>query len=675
VAYAVLLASSYLILQRLFAHPYFSGRLGSLAVLLGFSLCVAYIAVVTVRWIDIWTDLGRFVTPPLRPGFESLLYGNPSALAAAVILLWLASAAHLGFGTRTSIAVLAVLGGITGLAVFLTGSRGAWAGLAIAALLVGPAWLLTGDHRRAIADMFRTRAARYAGAVAVVVAVVLTAIFFPSLMSRLASGAADLRSALAIAAWRMFQEDPVTGVGPGMYVVERARNTQPPELDYYVAHAHNLFVQALAEYGIVGIVATVVAVAIVGRLVYRGIKSADPLDRRLGWAALAGLAYLAGHQLFDFYANMPAIAFVLALSVARLDAQVARPTEQPVTPLPDRRTGRPLVRPAPRLAMAAILVGATMATVWSARTEASALIARDATNAANRGDWSIALDRARAAAESEPEMPPYLFTLGLAAANAGGNEEARDAFQRSAEMDDYPTSWLNVASLEMGLGESTASRRALEAAMRLGRTQPQVAIGAATLYAELGDTDKTTSAVADALTAAPGLVGDPYWSSSAALEAAWSSAIPMAIGRLPKGVAYLLALEAGQLDVARQIVASLPDSQQEAYAAVIGAWTGDIQAFQAVYAWAAANPLDGNIVATCYRVASHAVDDLGLDPASWSCDGAGYAYEPFLVRVGEAPISREWLPGPNATWHFQGVYERFVPFDELVPGLPHLRAR
>jgi tetratricopeptide (TPR) repeat protein len=473
----------------------------------------------------------------------------------------------------------------------------------------------------------------------------------------------------------MFEEDPVTGVGPGMYVVERARNTQPPELDYFVAHAHNLYVQTLAEYGLVGIVAAVVVTAIVGRLVYRGIKSADPVDRRLGWAALAGLAYLAGHQLFDFYANMPAIGFALALSVARLDAQVGRPTERPVSPLPNPPTRGPKLRSAPQLAMIAILVGATIATVWLARTEAAALIARDATNAANRGDWSIALDRARAAVESEPDMPPYLFTLGLAAAKVGEVEEARDAFRRSAEMDDYPTSWLNVASLEISLGDPIAARRALEAAMRLGRTQPQVAVGAATIYAELGNTDETASAVADALTTAPGLASDPYWSSGAALEAAWSSAIPMAIGRLPEGVAYQLALEAGQLDVARQVVASLPGSQQEPFLAVIEAWTGDIQAFQSVYAWAAANPLNGNIVASCYRVASHALDDLGLDPTTWSCDGAGYAYEPFLVRVGDAPTSREWLPGPNATWHFQGVYERFVPFDELVPGLPHLRAR
>ena len=52
-AYAVLLASCYLILQRLLAHPFFAPRLGSLAVLLGFSLCIAYIVVVLIPVLSV----------------------------------------------------------------------------------------------------------------------------------------------------------------------------------------------------------------------------------------------------------------------------------------------------------------------------------------------------------------------------------------------------------------------------------------------------------------------------------------------------------------------------------------------------------------------------------------------------------------------------------------------
>lgn len=670
-AYAVLLGSAYLILQRLFAHPYFAGRLGSLAVLLGFSLSTAYIAVVVLRWIDIWSALGRFVTPPLRPDYEGLLYGNPSALAAAVIPLWLASAAHLGFSTRRRTAIVVALGGLTAIAVVLSGSRGAWAGLAIAGAVVIPAWLLDGDHRRAVAAAVRLRRVRLAAGVSLAAAAAAAILLLPALMSRLGEPASDLRSSLVAVAWRMFLEDPATGVGPGMYVVDRARLTQPAEVDYYVAHAHNIFAQTLAEFGLVGVVAAIVIAATVGRLVYRGIRSDDPLVRRLGWASLAGLAYLAAHQLFDFYANMPAIGLALALSVARLDAQVMGPSQNHTTAAPVAR-GRWMAPP--WVPITPILIATAIALVPLARLESVALTAREATNAANAGDWPTALARARSTVDAEPDMPPYLFTLGLAAANAGRIEEARDALRRSAEIDDYPTSWLNVARLEATLGDAQSARDALARAMRLGDRQPQVAVGAASIYAELGDRRDAASAVADALVNAPGLAGDPFWTSNPELQAAWGTGLALALERLPGEQAYELGLEAGQPDVARRIVQALPEPARSTSATVVEAWTGDAAAFERLRARTTASPFDGHLVALCHRVASRATDELELDATTWTCGRAGYAYSPIVVRVGDPPTSREWLPGPNATWHFQGAYERFVPFDELVPGLPHLRA-
>lgn len=667
--YAVLLAGAYLILQRLFAHAYFAARLGSLAVLLCLSLSVIYIVVVVLTWVDMWSYLGRYITPPLRPDYEALTYGNPSAIAAAVILLWLASAAHLGFGTGRSRAIVLVLGALTAAVVFLSGSRGAWAGLAIAGAIVVPAWMLVGANRRAILDLVRSRSVRIGAGVALLGGVVLAVAFLPTILSRLAEPASDLRSSLGAAAWRMFLEHPATGVGPGMFVVERASHALPTEIDYYVAHAHDIFVQTVAELGIVGVIAGLVVAVNVGLLIRRGIRSDDPLRRRLGWAALAGVLYLMAHQLFDFYANMPAIGFFLALSVARLDALTTRQT----TPAPGSagsRTRWPAW--APGVAMVAILVGSGLATAWLGRTESLALAARDATTAANEGDWPVAMARAQAAVDGDPDMPPYLFTLGLAAANSGDLDLARDAFARTAALDNYPTSWLNLAGIETALGHDEAAATALENAMRLGRIQPQVAVGAASLYVVLGDDDAAASAASDALADAPGLAGDPYWMSSPGLTAAWKRGLQQALERIGPEQAYELALEAGQPKVAERIVSALPEPTRVNLQLVIDAWDGDAAAFQAVRARAAASPLDALAVSLCVRVAFHAQDALGLDPTTWNCDRVGYAYSPILYRVGPPPTSREFIPGPNATWHFQGAYERFVPFNELIPGLPSI---
>lgn len=66
-AYAVLLVASYLILHRLFAHPWFGHRIGSLTVVLSLVTSLGYLAAVISDWIRFWSLLGRFAIPPLRP--------------------------------------------------------------------------------------------------------------------------------------------------------------------------------------------------------------------------------------------------------------------------------------------------------------------------------------------------------------------------------------------------------------------------------------------------------------------------------------------------------------------------------------------------------------------------------------------------------------------------------
>ncbi len=248
------------------------------------------------------------------------------------------------------------------------------------------------------------------------------------------------------------------------------------------------------------------------RLVWLGIRSNDALAQRLGWTSLVAIVYLAVHQLVDFYPNMAAIGFLFALLIARLDALT--PAEPPWSGVL-LTAARPVM--GGKAAVAVLAVATVVSFGWLLRSERAALDGQQATDAANDGDWAGALVAARRAVAADPDMPPYLFTQGLSAAHEGQLEEALAAMRRAAEIDDFPTAWLDVAQLELERGDDDAARDALGRAMRIGFQNPQVAYGAMTIYEALGDREAAVSAAADALVAAPGLASDPSWSSTADL--------------------------------------------------------------------------------------------------------------------------------------------------------------
>ena len=593
----------------------------------------------------------------------------PGTFATVVILLWLASIAHLGLATVRARLVIGVLGLLVAFVVVVSGARGAWLGIAAAAVVGAVVWLLAPERRAALSSSLRNRRVQ-AGLVVVVAGLaVVGVVLFPAIARRLFAPAADVREAFFNSALRMFQDDPLTGQGLGMWVVERARYTLPTEQDWYIPHAHNLYLQTVAELGIVGVAAGLIVVVSLARLVWLGIRSNDPLAQRLGWTSLVATVYLAVHQLVDFYPNMAAIGFLFALLIARLDALTSAEPPWSGAILP---AARPLL--GGRAAVALLVVATVASAGWLLRSERAALDGQQATDAANDSDWAGALAAARRAAAADPDMPPYLFTQGLAAAHEGELEEARDALRRSAEIDDFPTAWLDVAQLELELGNEAAARDAIDRALRIGFQNPQVAYGAMTIYEALGDRDAAISAAADALVAAPGLASDPDWASNEVLADILAKALPVAYDRALPEAGYKIALEAGETDTAGSIVDRIAESEREMPALAVAAWSGNQKAFDAIHARAVANPLDATAVPLCNRLAGRSREPNWGGSTTWSCDKTWLGNEP-VIRVAAPPSDRVTLPGPDAPWHHQYVYRRLTPDDELVPLLPHLEQR
>lgn len=681
VAYAVLLAGGYLLLQRLFAHPFFGPRLGALTALLCAGFSAIYIGAVVNAWVTLWLQLGRFVTPPLRPFPAFLVYGNPNPIATVVVLLWVASVVHIGMATSRARLAVAMLSVLSGVAVLLSGSRGSWVSFAGAALVVSLLWLASAWRRGAIrmsalreaASLLRSPLAKVAAVALVAAVAVLLFVLSPGLIRRVTENATDTRLVFLNASLRMFETSPLTGVGPGMWVVDRLRFTDPTAGDLYVPHAHNIVTQSVAELGLVGVMAGLALAAGLALLTLRGSRSPDALTRRLAWGAVFATLYFVAAQMTDFFANLPAVGFCYVLTIARLDAQVtARGTipktaDTPREPADSgrRRSSGPL---AAALGLSFVVAGA-----WLGHSEEAALHADQAVQAANRADWTAALDEGAVADAHDPGMPPYLFTLGLAEAKAGDGAAALAHIRLSAEIDDYPTAWLDVARLELDQGRTSEARQAVQAAMRLGYQEPKVAVGAFALDVQLGDRAAAVSALASALVFAPGLASDPYW-SDAARKPVFQDAVATALHATDPTIAYKIALEAGLLDDARALVAAIPADERSVPDLVVRAWSGDRAAFDQLHAAAVADPLAGEAPALCRRVAELSREPGWSGGGDWNCDGTGPPSAILVVRVD--PPSSWWgiLPGANAFQHWPFTYRRFAPGDDLVPGLPHVGA-
>jgi hypothetical protein len=180
--------------------------------------------------------------------FEGTL-GDPNLLAAglvpAVVLgLGLAAGRRGGYWRGAAGATMVVLG----VGLVASGSRGALVG-AMAALVAG------------LAVVERPRVALVAGSAIALVAIGAALWLYPSAWDRSPSaGWGSGRAGLWTVAWQMAGDHPLTGVGPDNYpevAGDYVRDVGPLEGVDLIAvdphEAHNLYLQMLAETGVVGL--------------------------------------------------------------------------------------------------------------------------------------------------------------------------------------------------------------------------------------------------------------------------------------------------------------------------------------------------------------------------------------------------------------------------------------
>lgn len=669
-AWSILLAALYLLLQRLMASPFFRPRMVGFATVAGVVIGVVFLGAIVARWIPWWDTIGRLTAPPLRPGFEGLVYGNPSAVMTASLLLAGPAIAVLWGGSRLRSLLAGAIAALASTVTLLSGSRAGWLALAITVGLVGSILLLAPDRRKAIVAGLGSRTARLVGIPAVLAVLAIGVVVGPGLFARVLSGGGETaRVGFYVASLRMFESSPLTGTGPGTWAPLRIANTAPGELDYYIPHAHDVYLQTLAEFGVVGLVAGLVVVVALVRLIRDALRDAEPLRRRMGWATLFVSVYFGTHQLLDFYPNAPAIMFVFAIPIAWLDATASnvRPSRRRVAAAGDRLK---LPRQAFAIAGSAAVIGAVVFLAWS---EGAALRMDAGVTALNRGDPSSAVGPLTEAVARDPAMPAYHFALGLALANTGDLAGAEPEFLASANADGLPEAWLDLAAVRALRGDRTGAADALDRARRFGDQQPAVAIAAGAVALDIGDRGAAVSAFSEALLRAPSLAGDEWWNADRERSSAAREAFQIAFqGSAPLGQ-FELALETGDTATARRILDELPDtSTAGVYRLILAAWNGDATATAELAQVARADPFDVTVVNWCARLARRDGDLESADVYLAWAKTVGSTSEAggFEIRVTQGLPER--IAGINSLYYGHYTYRRPTPWMQLIDGLPHL---
>jgi O-antigen ligase len=125
------------------------------------------------------------------------------------------------------------------------------------------------------------------------------------------------RTGIWVGAWTMFIAHPILGVGLGAF------QTVYPiygrgETSFLVGFAHNDYLQALADGGIVAAGLAVWFIIATFRDFVRGLRLRDPLPQALTLGGGAGIFAILVHSLFDFNLQLPSNALLFLVLVSSL---------------------------------------------------------------------------------------------------------------------------------------------------------------------------------------------------------------------------------------------------------------------------------------------------------------------------------------------------------------------
>ncbi|MFN4218695.1 MAG: tetratricopeptide repeat protein [Candidatus Bipolaricaulia bacterium] len=268
--------------------------------------------------------------------------------------------------------------------------------------------------------------------------------------------------------YEMLKAHPFVGVGLGDYKVEfleyKARFKETPlgqQYNFYLPRAiqaHNDYVQLIAELGLIGFIALGFFVGTLLRSAHSFVRSGESAERRLWVVALvAGGVAFATDALVSFPLHLPASELNLVLLISLLYT-------------------RPLLGSEPTVTLGTKAKIAVGATAFVLALTVSFFTYRDwqADISLDEGESEInnlRYETARSALERSVALGiapgKALYYLGVIYAEQGELRRAREYFERSLKT--YPTenAYIQLAELDLRLGETQRAREHLQTLLRL----------------------------------------------------------------------------------------------------------------------------------------------------------------------------------------------------------------
>jgi hypothetical protein len=282
--------------------------------------------------------------------------------------------------------------------------------------------------------------------------------------SHLLSGNGSGRWQFWAAAVDEFKSAPLAGRGSASYESWWAKHAT---FTHFIRNAHSLYLETLAELGVIGFL--LVAAAFGGAIVIgvRGLSRAGPRERPTIAALTAVFAAFALGAAIDWVWQITAIAGVTIIVLALVTAaETARPT--PVSAVRERGERSMRFALGAAALVCAWLVICAQAIPWLA-----AIKLADSQAAVRRGDGEAAFNAAADAKRIQPwAASPYL-QLALVDEASGNLAAARSWIAKAIDRDpENWRLWLVAARLETKAGDVAAAARTLRRAASLNPRSP-----------------------------------------------------------------------------------------------------------------------------------------------------------------------------------------------------------
>jgi putative inorganic carbon (HCO3(-)) transporter len=520
-----------------------------------------------------WPAIGGLTLPPVTHKLSlalnvSTLLGNFTASLLPIIAVWAMTARQ----RDLRVGLWLLTAGIAATLV-LTGSRGALMALAVSTGVLTLTWLLKANVRQRFPALLRpllNPRVLIAGS-AVAGLLMIAGVLMLTLNSPLRSGDTN-RLDMWRSALDMTADHPILGVGPHQFGTALRLYGDPAleQSQTRMSTAHNVFLNTLAEGGIVGFGVAIWLGITFARVWWRQWQSAHPARRRRLEGIIAMMAGFGVQSLVDTFTLTPLLmpvflgaAYTVAGQITR--TQAVRQDQPP--PAGQRRVA------------AALLALIVIAQIGMLPFHAGVLAHERALRELGNGHLDAALDAESAAQAADPWLILYplqaAYIQGLMANDDPAHLDAAIAAHESAQALDptWDVGWHNLAALYAQAGRFEDAVRAQTEAVAIYPNEAGYNLKLGEYYETLGNAEAARDAYLTAFSKNHNLGSSGFWSDPAHPERA--AILTEALNRYADDpdVGLRLAVEADALDIATAIAAQTdPDSVNERVRRDLGDW-------------------------------------------------------------------------------------------------------